>query len=265
MPATADPVGTATLAWAQVLSLLTARVLPMAALTPILGGNATPRRFRFGVTLLLAIALLPLAAVTSDVSAVGAGVFAGLLAKEVLIGLTLALMVLVIFEAFAAFGSLCDTARGATFANVIDPLTQQHQSVLSVFFVQLAVVLFLGAGGYRLMLDTLGESLLKFPLMAPAPASIAGASAVDTLLLATAGLLEVALRLAAPVLVVILLLDVALGVINRVAPQVQVYFLGLTLKGSLGLLVVFGGLALTFDTVLAEFIAQVRSWLVRLG
>lgn len=252
-------------AWLQGLALLAARLTPIVALTPVFGGDATPRRLRFGIVVMLALVLLPLAMVQH----VGGGApgprFTGLLLKEAFVGLTIALLILVIFEAFSSFGALVDSARGATFANVLDPLTQHQQSVLGVFFRQLAVVLFIGSGGYRLLIETLGDSVAKFPLFDSAPASLTGAPAIDTMLTVTTGMLEVALRLAAPVLVVMVLLDVALGIVNRLAPQMQVYFFGLTLKGSVGLLVVFAGLALTFDTVLAQFVAQIRTWVTRLG
>lgn len=246
----------------QGVALLVARLFPLIILTPLFGGNATPRRFRFGVAIALSLVLLPLAMPPAQ-TALAVGTFAALLVKELLVGLTIALIVLVIFEAFAAFGYLVDSARGATFANILDPLSQQHQSVLSVFFLQLSVALFLASGGYRVLIETLASSLALIPLFSPPSRSLHAPDASENVIRITAGLLVISLRLAAPVLVVMLILDLALGLINRIAPQFQAYFLGLAVKGPLGLLVVFIGLGLSFDAVLSDTIDQARLWLSR--
>jgi len=246
--------------WLQAGALLLARLFPLLTITPLFGGNATPRRFRFGLAVVLTLVLLP-TALPPGTAAVPVGTLAGLLVKELLIGLSIALIVLVVFESFAAFGYLVDSARGATFANVLDPLSQQHQSVLSVFFMQLSVALFLASGGYRLLIESVGASIVLFPLFTPADAVIRGEAASESIIRVTSGLLAVALRLAAPVLVLMFILDLALGLINRIAPQFQAYFLGLAVKGPLGLLIVFIGLGLSFDAVLTDVIEQARRWL----
>src|SRR5438105_6956327 len=118
-----------------------------------------PRRLRVGVVILFTLALLP-----GFYPAFGQIIpwtrYAVLLAKEAAVGLTMAFFLLILFEAVASVGELLDLARGSTLANVLDPLTQNQQSVLGVFLTQLAVVLFLSIGGVQLLFRALGDSFV---------------------------------------------------------------------------------------------------------
>ncbi|MEM7624471.1 MAG: flagellar biosynthetic protein FliR [Planctomycetota bacterium] len=240
---------------AQTGGLLLARLLPLVVLTPMVGGKLLPRRFRFGVALALVIALLPSFAAGAPPEAIPRGLFVVLLMKEAAIGLCLAFVITLMFDTLDAFGGMVDLARGATLGNVFNPLTQTQSPLSSVFFVQLGVVLFLTVGGLRAVLDGLGHSFTAAPLYAVAPPELFGpASGGAAAAIGLVGeLMIVALRLAAPVLVVLLLVDVVLGLINKVAPQIQVFFIGLSVKATLGVAVLLVGMAVTFAVVFEHF------------
>src|SRR5579871_3360631 len=103
----------------QIASLLLARMLPMMIMTPIFGGETLPRRFRFGLAIAFAGALLP-AFMPHFNHVIPTADYLILLAKEAAVGLVLAFFVEILFEAVAAVGALIDLARGATIANVFD-------------------------------------------------------------------------------------------------------------------------------------------------
>ena len=235
---------------AQAGGLLIGRVMPLVVFTPMLGGPVLPARLRVGISLLLVMVLLPAVAPATPVELTTAE-FAGLAFKEALVGLTLATMILLMYHAFTTFGAIVDVTRGATLANVYDPATQQQQPVLGTLFLQTAIVLFLTLGGHRVVIEALGQSLQTIPLFDAAPP---GLSATPLFLAMLTELLVVAIRLAFPVILILLLLDVVLGLLNKVAPQVQVYFLGLTIKTSLGLAAVLLGLLLTVDLMRVHFV-----------
>lgn len=250
---------------AQTAALLLARVLPLVVFTPMVGGKLLPRRFRFGVALALVFALLPSFMAVVPGEALPGGLFIVLLAKEAAIGLCLAFIITVMFGTLDAFGAAVDLARGATLGNVFNPLTQSQTPQSSVFFVQLGVVLFLTVGGLRAVLDGLGHSFIAAPLYAVAPAGLFGPTSAGAA--AALGLVSelfvVAIRLGAPVLVVLLLVDVVLGLINKVAPQIQVFFIGLSVKATLGVAVLLIGMAVTFGVIFehfAEFAGALRVW-----
>lgn len=250
---------------AQMGGLLFLRLLPLVAFTPVFGGPALPQRLRMGLTLVLTAALLPAFAV-DFAQQIAWHRYAALAAKEALVGFTLAFFVLILFETLATFGALVDLARGATIANVLDPLTQQQQSILATFFTQLAVVLFLTLGGHRLLLAAVGRS---FALLRPVdllPAALWGPAATGELIALVAELFLIAIQLAAPVIVVLFLLDFALGIMNRVAPQMEVFFFSMTIKGGLGLLLIllsFAFLLEQFTAQFAHFLELLQQWVTR--
>lgn len=220
----------------QAAALVLARVLPVAAFTPVFGGTLAPRRFRFAVAALLTLALTPpLVAAQAPPLIEDRWVFAGLLLKEALVGGLIALTILVLFETLTAAGSVIDLARGSTIANVLDPLTQQQQSVLGSLYAQTGLVLFLAAGGHELLLTALADGFVALPTHRSPVGAFAGAGWASHAIDLGARLLVVSLQLAGPVVVLMLVLDAALGVLSRAAPQVQVFFVGLEVKPLLGL------------------------------
>ena len=239
---------------AQIGSLLLARLLPMMVMTPVFGGQAMPRRLRMGIALVFTAALLP-PFLPLFAKGIVAGDYVILLAKEGAVGLILAFFVQVLFEAVAAVGALIDLARGATLANVFDPVSQNQESILSALFTQFAIVLFIAIGGMQLLFRGIAESFVLIPPLKFVPAREFGPEGAGTPIALLSSLFLLAVQLGAPAVVVLLLTDFGLGVINRVSPQIQVFFLGMTAKGSIGVTIVLLGMGLFTDLVVSHFAA----------
>lgn len=244
----------------QTAALLLPRILPLVVFTPMLGGSVLPARLRIGISLLLVAIFMPTLTPPAPVE-LASGEFLALIVKEALIGLTLATIVMIMYHTITSFGALVDLARGATIASVFDPFSKQQQSLLGAFFLQVAVVLFLTLGGHLVIIEALGQSLISMPLYELAPVDLTGAAMTTGMIGLLTKLFVVAIQLTAPVLLVVVLLDVVLGLLNRVAPQIQVYFLGLTIKPALGVLIVFTGLIVSFDLFRGFFADVLRTWL----
>jgi len=247
------------IAWLEAAGLVFARLLPIVAFTPIFGGPSTPARFRTGLAILLTIVLTPVVVTVPAESLAGID-WAGLLAKEALVGLTIAIWVRILFEVLASCGAVIDVTRGATIANVFDPVTRAQTSVLSAFFLQFAVVVFLTAGGHRIFLAALGQSFVAVPAAEPLPAALLGGATTGAILTLFGEMLVIALQLAAPVVAVMLILDIVLGLLNRVAPQVQVFFLSMTVKATLGIWILFLTIGLVFEKALATIVDRLAAW-----
>jgi flagellar biosynthetic protein FliR len=251
----------------QIAALIFARLLPITVMTPVFGGQTMPRRLRMGLTMVFTLALLPgfLPSFTTPVNVL---TFAALLGKEAIIGLTLSFFIFILFESIAAVGALVDLSRGATLANVLDPLTQNQESILAMFFTQVAIVLFLSIGGIQLLFRALGDGFVLIRPQELLPASLLGGNATESPIGLVTDLFVIAIRLGAPAIVVVVLLDFSLAVINRVAPQVQVFFLGMTMKGTLGILVILLALGLTFELIVdhfAQLLQALRAWTMTAG
>jgi flagellar biosynthesis protein FliR len=236
-----------------------ARTVPVVWLVSPLGGTRLPVALRLAVGLGLAALVEPaLAAAVARAGLDGVGplVFGVVLAREGVIGLGIGFVASLAFRAAEAAGRLVDTLRGASLAEVFVPTSDERASPLGALYVLLATLVFLELGGVARLLEALLGSYEALPLAgassAASPRAVAG-----VVIVASAKLLEVALALAAPVIVALWLTDVVLGVLARVAPQIPVYFVGLPAKGLLGIGVVLVGLGV-LDHALA---ADAGTWL----
>jgi flagellar biosynthetic protein FliR len=222
-------LSTALLAGGAVL----ARVGAAVWVAPFLGGKLVPATVKTALAVALALVLLPqvIATVPAGLPPVRAVAIVG---KEALVGLALGFVVAVVFWAAEAAGRLVDTTRGANLAEVLVPQTGARTSPTGLLFFLLAVVLFLVLGGHRIFITALGASYQVLPLATFPQIDGIGAFALLCGRL-TADLLLLALALAAPVVAALFLADMILGLINRFAPQINVFFLAMPAKAVLGI------------------------------
>lgn len=220
----------------QLFVLALARWLPIVAICPFLGGRLVPAPVRMGLGALLALFVLPHLSATlpAPLALDGARWWLALL-QESFVGVVLGLGSGMVFWAADSAGRFLDSVRGTTTANLMIPQVQVQTSLLGDFYFQLFVVLYVLAGGHRIFLAAVFESYGLVPPLArglelsPLAASFIGA---------TGGLLGIAVKLVAPALAIVILMDLVLGVANRMAPQLDVYFLSLSLKSSLSSFIV---------------------------
>jgi len=234
----------------QVFGLVAARLAPLVSLSPAFGGEALVQRLRVALIAMLAavfgLALAP------RFEPVGGVEFAGLLVKELLVGGLLALLVRLCFDAVATCGALIDLGRGAALASVLDPLSRQQASALAQFLVLSFTALYLTIGAHAWVLAALTRSFAAYPLGSFAPESLLGEGAMRAWISLGSELFTAAVMLAAPVLAVVFMLDAALGLAQRLAPSVQVFFLGGTAKGLIGVAVLLAIASALYETLLAR-------------
>jgi flagellar biosynthetic protein FliR len=231
-----------------LLVLVAARIVPIVQLAPFLGGSAVPQTIKLGLAMALCIIVYPALwstglAGTLPTSGVA---LAALIAKEVLIGVTLGFVTSLIFETMRVAGQVIDNARGQTMATSMVPQLPERASVSATLLYQLAVVIFLFAGGHHIFVRTLGRSFLA---IGPAefPTLFTASDSIGLLIVRYwADSITFGILVAFPVMGSILLADLFLGLVNKAAPQINVFFLGMPLKAVLGVFVVLAGLDLTF-------------------
>jgi flagellar biosynthetic protein FliR len=221
-----------------------ARTVPVTWLVSPLGGAhfPAPARVAFGFLLAsFAEPALSAAVAGAGLERAGAALVGLVLARELLVGLGIGLVVSFAFRAAEGAGRLVDVVRGASMSEVLVPTSEERSSPVGALYLLLATLVFLELGGVPRLVTALLGSYEAVPLAGALTAStLRGAAGI--VVVASAKLLEVALGFAAPVLVALWLTDLALGMVARVAPQVPVYFVGLPAKGLLGLGVVLLGL-----------------------
>jgi flagellar biosynthesis protein FliR len=219
--------------------LLAGRILPVVLLVPAFGGRRLPLPASLSLTALVVVAVYPLVQ-TSGSAPCGLRFF-GLLLKELSVGTVLSLSASCMFESLRMGGRLMDDLRGASQASALVPQTNKRTSPLGDIYLLLAVLIFFVAGGPGLFLKALLSSIEGLPLnVFPAADSLGQIGGLALSL--TAQAIRVGVSIAAPAAAALLVADCCLGFINRTAPQIQVFFLGMPLRALVGLAV--AGLAL---------------------
>jgi flagellar biosynthetic protein FliR len=239
------------LGFALVLTRLSAFFL----ILPVFGSMTIPVRVKVAATVLLSVffsIMTPLAIDTASVSTVKAVL---LLASEATYGLALGLIVTLLFSVVKLSGQIIERQMGLTMANILDPMTGETARPLGSLLEILFVLLFLGANGHHLFLLVISKSYVAFP------AGTIPTVGVLTKGVVTAGsaMLIAGLRLAAPMLAAFLILMVALALLARLVPEMNILFISMPVRIGLGLL-----MAGTFLPFINGYITEMANWMARI-
>lgn len=243
-------------------ALLMARVLPVVILTPFLGGETVPQEVKMGLGVMIGLILYPVLMDQVADLQLNALLLVALMLKELFIGLTLAFVVGMVFDAANAAGSLLDTMSGTNQAQLMVPQMGAQASLYSALQLQLSTVLFLSLGGHHLVFQAFGESLNLVHLGEMPRFSHGMWGFFETILRIFGDMIRIALALASPVLLATFLVDLALGMINRVAPQVQVFFVAMQIKPAVTVLIMVTAIHLILDRIVNEY-GVMFAWLKR--
>jgi len=205
-----------------------ARLVPCFAWLPWLAAGALPSRLlRVLVALVVLIGLWPVTETWEQVRGIGVAWGMG---REAIVGTILGLLLALPFLVFHAIGSLVDTQRGAGVGAMLDPFTGVEATELANLMQMASVVVFLLGGGMLPLLEVLQQSYALVPMgsdVLPDLGAIHGFVGI---------VLVAALRMAAPVLLLLFLVDVLLGVLSRFAQQLNAFSVALAVKSLLAFL-----------------------------
>ncbi len=216
--------------WADQVLLLgvaTARVAATFLLLPMFSTETVPAMVRNSIFVAMGVISLMIQPPLL-VSTLAPQQWVGLIAKEVLVGLTIGFFFGSVLWALQGAGEIIDAKVGATLAQVVDPLSGNQTSLNGAFLGRLASVVFLFAGGLSMVVQVVVQSYAIWPIAAPMPRLDAA-----TLVLFEGEfgrLMVLATLFAAPVLSALFLIDLCLGLINRFAQQLNVFTLSMSLK-----------------------------------
>jgi flagellar biosynthesis protein FliR len=217
--------------------LVLARVTPLFILAPLFSSSMMPPRVRSVVAVGLAIGLTPIALHGQHLPTDPMSVI-GLLVVQLLVGGAFAFAIGAVFTAVEAAGSLIDLAAGFSFGSVIDPVDNSQGGVMSTLYALVGLAMFIAIGGDAWTLRGLTRTFNLVPLTkSPQIASLT--SGVEQ---AAASIFVSALEVAAPVLLALLITDVAFGMVSRIVPQVNIFGVGFPLKVGVAMLVVSAAL-----------------------
>lgn len=232
---------------ALIWALMFVRIMVVVLLTPFMGTRAVPGRARVAISMVLSSFIFFLIGMPLiEQFPTNKALIIPLFLKEAFFGFTIALVTMMTFYALEAAGRVVDSQRGGGNAQIFLPQLGEV-SLFGLFNFWLAISFFLSIGGHRLFIEAFFKSFETMPLLT-FPEIEPGFSAFLEFVVRLSGdVLVIAVQLAAPVLIAILLIDIVLGLANKMAPQINVFEMGFAVKGYVGPLMIYVALIVLVD------------------
>ncbi|ABA04398.1 Flagellar biosynthesis protein FliR [Nitrobacter winogradskyi Nb-255] len=230
--------------------LVFARVGAMVMLLPGFGEGYIPVRVKLAIALLLTFIILPLHRAAYHVDMQSVAPLAVLLVHEIIIGVVLGATARVTLAALHVAGSVIAQQLGLGFVTSVDPTQGQQGALMGNFLTLLGIALLFATDTHYLVIAALNDS---YKIFSPGELMPSG----DVAALATrafAGAFKIGLQLSAPFLVFGLVFNIGLGVLARLMPQMQVYFVGVPLSIFIGFMI--------FAAVLASMMGTYMDYLI---
>jgi flagellar biosynthesis protein FliR len=231
---------------AATFMLMFARIGTMIMLLPGLGEISVPRRIRLVTALVLTAVLFPLHRSAFQVDLTSSGPILLLLGQELMIGAVLGMTVRLALSALQVAGTVVANQLGLGFVTAVDPTQNQQGVILGNFLTLLGVTLLFATDLHHMLIAALNESYTLFRPGELPPAGDVAALTTQTISAA----FRVGVQISAPFLVFGLLFNFGLGVLSRLMPQMQVFFVGLPLSILIGFIV----LVLVVSAMMGSFL-----------
>jgi flagellar biosynthetic protein FliR len=233
-------------ALAATFMLVFARIGAMVMLLPGFGEVNIPTRIKLSIALLLTLIILPLHRQAYQVDLNSVAPLVVLMLHEIVIGIVLGATARVTLSALQVAGSVIAQQLGLGFVTAIDPTQGQQGLLIGNFLTILGLTLLFATDTHHLVIAALNES---YRIFSPGEFFSSGdVAALATKAFATA--FKIGMQLSAPFLVFGLVFNIGLGVLARLMPQMQVYFVGVPLSILVGFLI----LALVITPIMATFL-----------
>jgi len=238
-------------ALAAAFLLAFARVGTMVMLLPGIGETGMPTRVRLTIALMLTAILLPLHRSAYSIDLHALGPVMTMLFEEIIIGAVLGLTARLAISALQVAGSVVAQQLGLGFVTAVDPTQNQQGVLVGNFLAMLGVTLIFATDLHHLVIAALNDS---YQLFQPGELPVVGDMAqLVTRTIGTA--FKIGIQLSAPFLVFGLLFNLGLGVLSRLMPQMQVFFIGMPLSITLGLLL----LLLVIGAMMGLFVGYIEN------
>ena len=244
----------ATAAQVYVAGLVFARVGAMVMLMPGIGDTSVPARVRLGFALLMSLLLTPLVQNTVPGVPTSVGGLWGQVIHEILIGLMIGSVLKLFFTAMSTAGEVISMQTTLSFAQTTNPSMGQSSTAVATFLSMLGLTLIMATDLHHLFIGAIVKSYDIFPFTRAVPVNDAAALAVRTV----ADSFKLGVQLSAQVLVFSIVFNLATGLVGRVMPSFQIFFVTSPLSVILGLSLLgvsLGGIAMVWTDRYRDLLA----------
>ncbi len=218
-------------AWLATFIYPLARILAMIASSPIIGNRQVPVRVKIGLSALLAIIIAPTIGAMPQI-AVGSPQGILIMIQQVIIGIAMGFTMRLIFNAVEMAGELAGLQMGLGFASLYDPINAVHSAIIAQWLGMIAALAFLSMNGHLFMLSALAESFQTLPI--GSMMSVQGFYGVAKW---GGSIFAFALQISLPILAALLITNIALGILTRAAPQLNLFAVGFPITLAIGFFV----------------------------
>jgi flagellar biosynthetic protein FliR len=236
--------------WIAMFIWPTTRILGLLATAPPFGSASVPILVKVMLGCAVGAVLapdVPLPAALDPSSLTGLLI----LLQQLIIGLSMGMAVRIVFAAVEAAGEFTSSTMGLSFASFFDPQSQGRTSVISQFFSLLATMVFLSINGHLVLLAVLAESFHTLPISAN-PMTTEG---LHQLVLWGGRIFSMGLQLSLPLVIALLITNLALGILTRSAPQLNLFGIGFSITMLTGFILI--GISLPYMvTPLQHFMTE---------
>jgi len=217
--------------WMPATVLVFIRIASMMSLMPIFGYATVSMRIRLVLSVMLTLIIAPLVGAEFHVHYTSRIALAADVMREMLVGFIIGWGARVLFEAFTMAGTFVGFQIGLAMMNVIDPSTQTNQSLIGNFWMLIITIFFIVTNSDHFLIETFFNNFKIIPLAGAHIRPVVGEELIGTI----STLFDLALRFVAPMMILILMTDVAIAFMARVMPQLNIFFVSLPLKLVVGL------------------------------
>ena len=230
----------------QYFVLVMARLTTMIALAPLLGSRTVPAPVKLGLGFLMAMIIAPFVVRDFPVLPGHLILFFGMVVREGLVGVLMGVMGAALFAAVQLSGQIFGMMIGFGIVNVIDPLSDLQISLLGQFEFLIGVFLFLAVGGHHLLILAMANSYAVIPVNT----FTMTAGLTEQVGLILGNMFEIAFKVGFPMIACLFIIKVAMGLVARTVPQMNVFIVGLPIDIFVGLIIMF--MSITYVTYLLK-------------
>lgn len=232
-----------------LLGLSTLRLAVALLVIPVFSDEIIPPLIRNSLFITLAIVVVYLQP-GADINSLNVSGWLGLIGKEIFVGLVIGFFFGLFLWAFEAAGTIIDTQIGASMATVYDPISGHDVTLIGDFLGRWVNFVFLASGGLLFLVVAVLDSYIIWPVFESLPdLKIASILFFEN---EFSRFVKLVLMIASPIVVVIFIVDMAMGMINRFAKRLDILFISLAVKGLVALLMLIILIPTMIDLLLIQ-------------
>lgn len=214
-----------------------ARIAAALIVAPFFAPEIIPGLARNIILFNLTLILIPFTLSTIPIDTMGNAEFLIIIVKEVIIGFMIGAIISIAFQIAQSAGAFIDTQRGSSMGQLFDPMLGGSSTTLGALFTKIITILFFVGGGFMAFMTFVYQSYVFWPLFSFFP-NFNTIELPKFILEAVDGLMKATVLIVAPISIVMFLTEFGLGMMNRFAPQLNVFSLSMPIKSGVAMFMI---------------------------